>query len=233
MPTFGSLFAGVGGFDLGFERAGWTPLWQVEWDKRCRSVLARHWPNVTRCEDVNDVHHPEPVDCITYGFPCQDLSVAGKRAGLDGDRSGLFFQATRIIREMREATDGRYPTWAVAENVPGLLSADDGHAMGRVLDELADLGAVGIEWGVVDAQYLGLAQRRKRVFIVACFDPRGIGPDPLLPVGQGSPRDLEPRPAERTDHAGTAARGAVCAFGGGSDRPVACTDGEGSTEPSR
>lgn len=222
MPAFGSLFAGVGGFDLGFEAAGWTPRWQVEWDKRCRSVLERHWPQVARYGDVRDVDviplagrsdsapdglrsEPdadgqqsargvlEPVDLITYGFPCQDLSVAGRRAGLDGDRSGLFFEATRIIKEMRDASGGRYPTWAVAENVPGLLSADRGAAMGRVLDELADCGAVGIEWAVLDAQHFGVPQRRRRVFIVAWWDPRIGGGGPLLPVGKSCSRDFAAR----------------------------------------
>ncbi len=182
--TFGSLFAGVGGFDLGFEAAGWTPKWQVEWDARCQSVLARHWPQVPRYGDVSTVSGLEPVDCITYGFPCQDLSVAGRRAGLDGDRSGLFFDAVRIIKEMRDATGGKYPTWAVAENVPGLLSADRGAAMGRCLDALADIGAMGIEWAVLDAQHFGVPQRRKRVFLVAWWDPRIGSGGPLLPVGE-------------------------------------------------
>lgn len=209
--TFGSLFAGVGGFDLGFEAAGWTPRWQVEWDAKCQSVLAHHWPDVTRYGDVCDVgvvplagrsddgrdglrpqpdidgresprHLLEPVDCITYGFPCQDLSVAGQRAGLDGDRSNLFFEAVRIIREMREATRGRYPTVAVAENVVGLLSADRGAAMGRCLDALADIGAVGIEWAVLDAQHFGVPQRRARVFIVAWFNAGISRTQSLLPV---------------------------------------------------
>lgn len=183
-PTFGSLFAGVGGFDLGFEAAGWEPTWQVEWDARCQSVLARHWPEVPRYGDVSTVSGLEPVDCITYGFPCQDLSVAGRRAGLDGDRSGLFFHAVRIIKEMRDATGGKYPTWAIAENVPGLLNADGGDAMGRCLDALADIGAVGIEWAVLDAQHFGVPQRRRRVFLVAWFDPRISGRGSVLPFGE-------------------------------------------------
>lgn len=191
--TFGSLFAGVGGFDLGFEAAGWTPKWQVEWDVRCQSVLARHWPQVARYGDVSTVSGLEPVDCITYGFPCQDLSVAGRRAGLDGDRSGLFFEAMRIIKEMRDATGGKYPTWAVAENVPGLLSADRGAAMGRCLDALADIGAVGIEWAVLDAQHFGVPQRRKRVFLVAWWDPRISGGDPIFPVRESCGRDFATR----------------------------------------
>lgn len=217
--TVGSLFAGVGGFDLGFETAGFKVAWQVEWDERCRSVLARHWPDVPRYGDVRDVNGAElaPVDCITYGFPCQDLSVAGNRAGLDGERSGLFFEATRIIREMRKATDGRYPTWVVAENVAGLLNADDGHAMGRALDELADIGAVGIEWTLLDAQHFGVPQRRRRVFIVAWFDPRAVSVDPLFPVAescQGHPQ------TGRETGSGVAASVGGCAHavsGGGSE----------------
>ncbi len=221
MPTFGSLFAGVGGFDLGFEDAGWECRWQVEWDARCRSVLARHWPDVPRYGDVADVNGADlaSVDCITYGFPCQDLSVAGNRAGLDGERSNLFFEATRIIREMREATDGRYPTWAVAENVPGLLSADGGAAMGRVLDELADCGAVGIEWATLDAQHFGVPQRRRRVFVVAWFDPRAGGADPLLPVASRCQGHPQPGGTEGPEPAGTVGPRAQGVSGGGlSDR---------------
>lgn len=213
--TFGSLFAGVGGFDLGFEAAGWECRWQVEWDARCRSVLARHWPDVTKYGDVRDVHDLKSVDCILYGFPCQDLSVAGKRAGLDGERSGLFFEATRIIREMREATDGRYPTWAVAENVPGLLSADGGAAMGRCLDELADCGAVGIEWAVLDAQHFGVPQRRRRVFIVAWFDPRVGRADPLFPVASRCQGHPDQGGTAGPDPAGTVGSGAQGVSGGG------------------
>ena len=113
--TVGSLFAGVGGFDLGMEQAGFTVLWQAEWDKHCQSVLRRHWPDCALYGDVTDVNGGEipPVDVITFGSPCQDLSVAGKRAGLDGDRSSMFFQAIRIIKEVRDATEGVFPRVAV------------------------------------------------------------------------------------------------------------------------
>lgn len=249
-PTFGSLFAGVGGFDLGFEAAGWDCRWQVEWDARCRSVLARRWPDVERFGDVRDVgavdvplagrsddgrdgrgpvvdvderEGPrgvlEPVDCITYGFPCQDLSVAGNRAGLDGSRSGLFFEATRIIREMRDATGGTHPTWAVAENVPGLLSADSGAAMGRCLDELADCGAVGIEWATLDAQHFGVPQRRRRVFIVAWFDPRVGRSDPLLPVASRCQRHPDPGGTTREDVAGSPVPRVAATLSAGTSRP--------------
>jgi DNA (cytosine-5)-methyltransferase 1 len=195
-PTFGSLFAGVGGFDLGFESAGYECRFQVEWDKNCQQTLAYHWPDVPRWGDVCDVNGADlpPVDVITYGFPCQDLSVAGSRAGLDGDRSNLFFQAVRIIKEMRAATNGLHPTWAVAENVPGLLNADGGSAMARVLDALAEAGAMVIEWCVLDAQWFGVPQRRRRVFVAACFDSGVAGrcPNPLFPVAKSGARNPPP-----------------------------------------
>jgi DNA (cytosine-5)-methyltransferase 1 len=207
-PTFGSLFAGVGGFDLGFESAGYECRFQVEWDKNCQQTLAHHWPDVPRWGDVSDVNGADlpPVDVVTYGFPCQDLSIAGARAGLDGDRSNLFFQAVRIIKEMREATNGRYPTWAVAENVPGLLNADAGSAMARVLDALAEAGAMVIEWCVLDAQWFGVPQRRRRVFVAACFNS-GVAdrcPDPLFPVAKSGARNPSPCNQAEQDVAGPA-----------------------------
>ena len=206
-PTFGSLFAGVGGFDLGFEAAGYDCGFQVEWDKNCQQVLAHHWPDVPRWGDVSEVNGADlpPVDVITYGFPCQDLSVAGKRAGLDGDRSNLFFQAIRIIKEMREATNGQYPTFAVAENVAGLLNADGGDAMARVLDALAEAGALVIEWCMLDAQWFGVPQRRRRVFVTACFDSATADrcPDPLFPVAKSGARNPAEINQERQEVAST------------------------------
>jgi DNA (cytosine-5)-methyltransferase 1 len=197
-PTFGSLFAGVGGFDLGFESAGYECKFQVEWDKNCQQTLAYHWPDVPRWGDVSDVNGADlpPVDVITYGFPCQDLS-------------NLFFQAVRIIKEMRQATNGRYPTFAVAENVLGLLNADGGSAMARVLDALAEAGAMVIEWCVLDAQWFGVPQRRRRVFVAACFDSGVAGrcPDPIFPVAPSGTRNPAARDEERQEVAGT--------FGGG------------------
>lgn len=199
-PTFGSLFAGVGGFDLGFEAAGYQCQFQVEWDKNCRQVLDHQWPHVPKWEDVNEVHGADlpPVDVITYGFPCQDLSVAGKRAGLDGDRSGLFFQAIRIINEMREATNGKYPRIAVAENVPGLLTADKGAAMARCLDTLAQVGALVQEWHVLDAQWFGVPQRRRRVFLTSIFDPATADRSPrqIFPVAESGTRN--PKESNKT-----------------------------------
>lgn len=158
--TFGSLFAGVGGFDLGFERAGMRCAWQVEIDPKCREVLARHWPDVERFEDVRECgsHNLPAVDLVCGGFPCQDISVAGRRAGLAGERSGLWFEFRRVVAELR-------PRWVVIENVPGLLSSNGGRDMGAVIGALAEL-RYGYAWTVLDSQFFGLAQRRRRVFIV-------------------------------------------------------------------
>lgn len=184
--TFGSLFAGVGGFDMGFERAGWDCKFQVEWDKNCQQILNKHWPDVPKWLDVSDVNGAEipPVDCIIFGSPCQDLSVAGKRAGLEGERSGLFHEAVRIIKEMRDATNGTFPRWTVWENVAGALSSNNGRDFGTVINEMAEAGACLQEYALLDAQHFGVPQRRRRVFLVSCFDPATADrcPDPLLPV---------------------------------------------------
>lgn len=193
--TFGSLFAGVGGFDMGFEQAGWDCRFQVEWDKHCQSILKRHWPDVPKWGDVSATrgHLLPPVDCIIFGSPCQDLSVAGKRAGLQGERSGLFHEAMRVIKEMRDATDGQFPRWIVWENVAGAFSSNRGADFGTVIDEMAEAGAMVIEWALLDAQHFGVPQRRRRVFVVACLDPSTADrcPDPLLPVSESLRRDTQ------------------------------------------
>ena len=157
---FISLFSGVGGFELGMERAGHECVAQVEWDKNAAGVLKRRWPDVPLFCDVTKARGGDLPDCdfITYGFPCQDLSGAGRRKGLKGERSGLFFEATRLIRELRAG--GSRLRFAVAENVAGLLSADDGVALPVCLAELADCGAVETGLRVLDSQYFGVAQRR-------------------------------------------------------------------------
>ena len=158
--TFGSLFAGIGGFDLGFERAGMCGLWQVEIYDKARSVLERHFTETVRHEDVREVgrHNLQRVDAICGGFPCQDLSIAGERAGLDGERSGLWFEFARIIEELT-------PEWVVIENVPGLLSSNRGADFAVILQGLVKCG-YGVAWRVLDSQYFGVPQRRRRVFIV-------------------------------------------------------------------
>lgn len=156
--TFGSLFAGAGGFDMGFDTVG-TCLFQVEIDPTARDVLARHWADVPKHKDVREVgkHNLPSADVVIGGFPCQDLSVAGNRKGLQGGtRSGLFYELARIAIELQSK-------FLVFENVPGLLSSDDGRDFARVLRHLGDNGFCG-GWRVLDAEGFGVAQHRRRVF---------------------------------------------------------------------
>jgi len=164
---FGSLFTGVGGFDLGFERAGMKCEWQVEFDKNCQNILRKHWSETELFDDVRTVgrHNLKPVDVICGGFPCQDVSIAGKRAGLAGERSGLWSEFARIIDELE-------PKWVVIENVPGLLSSNRGRDFATVIRWLAERG-YGVAWRILDSQYFGVAQRRRRVFIVGSFGNGG------------------------------------------------------------
>jgi DNA (cytosine-5)-methyltransferase 1 len=158
--TVGSLFAGIGGMDLGLERAGFDVRWQVEIDDYARQVLARHWPDAKQYTDVRLVgaHNLEPVDVLCGGFPCQDISYAGEGAGLDGARSGLWFEMDRIIGELRPL-GLRY---VLVENVAALLQ----RGLGRVLGDLAGRG-FDAEWSCVSACSMGLPHMRQRLFIVA------------------------------------------------------------------
>jgi DNA (cytosine-5)-methyltransferase 1 len=154
----GSLFAGIGGFDLGFERAGFKTVWQVEKNAYCRRVLRRHFPDADR--RVTDVRFAGarnllPVDVICGGFPCQDISNAGLRAGIDGERSGLWREMHRIISELR-------PRFVIVENVAALL----GRGMGRVLGDLSEIG-YDAEWQVISAADVGAPHLRERIWIVA------------------------------------------------------------------
>jgi len=191
MAKFISLFSGCGGIDLGMEQAGHECVAQVEWDKNAAGVLKHRWPNVPLFCDVSKVTADDlpDADFITYGFPCQDLSVAGKREGLDGKRSGLFYEATRLIRELR--TRGCGLRFAVAENVAGLFSADDGVALARCIRELLDSGACETGWRLLDSQYFGVAQRRKRVFIVSDFGGESV--DEILAITESLPGYPAPR----------------------------------------
>lgn len=159
--TFGSLFAGIGGFDLGLERAGMVCKWQVEIDANARLILANHWPNVRRFEDVREVgeHNLEPVDLICGGFPCQDVSLIGQRAGFEGKRSTLWSEFARIICEIK-------PRFVVAENVRGLFTSDSGQFFGNILRDLAQLG-YDAEWDCLPAAFFGAPQLRHRVYIIA------------------------------------------------------------------
>lgn len=179
MASHIDLFAGIGGFSLGFERAGIETVAHVEIDKHCQKLLHNHWPEHLILADVRDVgaHNLPQADIITFGSPCQDLSVAGRRAGIEGGRSGLFFEAVRIIRELN-------PRYAVWENVPGALSSGGGRDFQAVIESLLDAsvpmpksgrwagagmvraGQKELAWIIKDAQYFGVAQRRRRVFVV-------------------------------------------------------------------
>jgi len=156
-----SLFSGAGGFELGFERAGIETVLQAEQDPWCLEVLARHWPSTERVKDVRDVGQQQSIDLVYGGFPCQDVSVAGKRAGLSGERSGLWHEFHRVLRELR-------PRWAVIENVPGLLSSNRGRDLTLILLQMEELG-YGWAYRVLDARWIGVPQRRRRVFIVGCL----------------------------------------------------------------
>jgi DNA (cytosine-5)-methyltransferase 1 len=166
MLTGVSLFAGVGGFDLAMQRQGVKVVASVEIDKKCNEVLAKHFPEATQFTDVTTVKGEDLINAgfnpskgiITGGFPCQDLSVAGKRAGLAGERSGLFWEIARIVDETQTE-------YFVIENVPGLLSSNNGADFGVVIGTMADLG-YSLGWRVLDAQHFGVPQRRRRVFIV-------------------------------------------------------------------
>ena len=166
--TVGSLFAGIGGNDLGLERAGMRTLWQVELDPWCRRVLAKHWPDVERFEDVREVgaHNLSPVDLIAGGFPCQDISIAGRAAGIGGARSGLWGEFARIVRELR-------PRYVLVENSPVLTS----RGMDVVLGDLAASG-YDAEWDCLPAAAFGAPFVRDRVFVVAT--PCGLDTLPVL-----------------------------------------------------
>jgi DNA (cytosine-5)-methyltransferase 1 len=185
MLTGVSLFAGIGGFDLAMQRQGVKVVASVEIDKRCNQVLAQHFPDVKQFTDVTEVKGEDLINAgftpskgiITGGFPCQDLSVAGKRAGLVGQRSGLFWEIARLVEETQTE-------YFIIENVPGLLSSNNGKDFGVVIGTMADLG-YSLSWRVLDAQYFGVPQRRKRVFIVGRRGADSTSPAEILFNSQG------------------------------------------------
>ena len=207
MITGVSLFAGVGGFDLAMERNGVNVVANVEIDKHCQVLLERKFPNAKQFNDVTTVTGKDLIDVgfnpsrgiITGGFPCQDLSVAGKRAGLAGERSGLFWEIARVVEETQTE-------WFILENVPGLLSSNEGKDFGVVLGTMADLG-YSVAWRTLDAQHFGVPQRRRRVFVVGRRSSGERGPDEVLFKPQGLRRNLKTNNTERQESASDFARG--------------------------
>jgi len=196
--TLGSLFDGSGGFPLGGVLAGIKPIWASEIEPFPVRVTTVRFPNMKHYGDISTLNGAElePVDIITFGSPCQDMSVAGKRDGLGGSRSSLFYEAIRIIKEMREATNGKCPRYIVWENVPGAFSSNKGEDFKAVLTEICKVkdGQVfipkpskwekaghimgdgfSIAWRLFDARYWGVPQRRQRIYLVADFDGGGAG----------------------------------------------------------
>lgn len=192
--TLGSLFDGSGGFPLGGLLSGVTPLWASEIEPFPIRVTTRRIPQMKHLGDISKVDGAdiEPVDIITFGSPCTDLSLAGKRAGLEGKQSVLFYQAIRIIKEMRCKSNGRYPRFIIWENVPGAFSSNRGADFREVLDAICKIKAEDVDvpepenkkwanagtivaegfslaWRVLDAQYFGIPQRRRRIYLVADF----------------------------------------------------------------
>ena len=190
--TLGSLFDGSGGFPLGGFLSGITPVWASEIEPFPVRVTTVRFPNMKHYGDISSINGAElePVDVITFGSPCQDMSVAGKRSGLDGSRSSLFYEAIRIIKEMRGATDGEYPRFIVWENVPGAFSSNKGEDFRCVLQEICKVkdeslsvpqsrkwesagrimgDGFSVAWRQFDAQFWGVPQRRKRIYLVADF----------------------------------------------------------------
>jgi DNA (cytosine-5)-methyltransferase 1 len=240
LPTFLSVFSGIGGFDLGLERSGWRCAGQIEVDPFCTRVLARHWPGVPRCADVRAVRANQsargarlsppvvstsaddsvhgaaggigsPVDLLCGGFPCQDLSTAGRRAGLSAARSGLFFEFVRLAGELR-------PRWILLENVPGLFSSNGGRDFALILHTLDQLG-YGVSWRVLDSRYFGVPQRRRRVFLVGHLGD--ACPIEVLFESEGGERDRAPSGEARESIAyGLAASTGGTGDGYGDDRDI-------------
>jgi DNA (cytosine-5)-methyltransferase 1 len=202
-----SLFAGVGGFELALGNHGVKVVASVEIDDAARGVLAHKFPDSKLFSDVKEVTGDDLIAAgfipeqgiITGGFPCQDLSVAGRRAGLDGARSGLYWEIVRLAEETQSK-------WLVLENVPGLLTSQSGRDMGIVLGTLVDRG-YSVSWRVLDAQHFGVPQRRRRVFIVAGrTTDRRVGQILLEP--EGSRGDLETSEPQGKRVASTSTTGA-------------------------
>ena len=189
MLTLGSLFDGIGTWQLSARHNEIKPLWSCEIDPYPSAVSHYHFPETKQYGDIKEIHGDsiEPVDTLCAGTPCQNLSAAGNRKGLTGEQSSLFYESIRILREMREATNGKYPRFFVWENVFNAFSCNHGNDFRTVLEEIGQTkvpmpksgrwGGSGvarvpqcdIAWRTLDAQYWGVPQRRRRIFLVADF----------------------------------------------------------------
>ena len=189
--TLGSLFDGIGGFPLAAQRCGIRTVWASEIEPTCIEITKRHFPRMEHLGDITQIDggNIPPVDIISFGSPCQDLSTAGKQKGLSGERSGLFLDAVRIIYEMRRATNGRYPTFIIWKNVSGAFNSNGGNDFRIVLEKITNTnipmpksgkwahagmvrgckGGASVAWRLLNSQYWGVPQRRKRIFLVGDF----------------------------------------------------------------
>ena len=190
--TVASFFAGIGGFDYGFQKAGLETVWQCEINPFCRDILEQHWPGLPREKDIRKIKSEEEIAAIPTadvwagGFPCQDVSLArmGPRSGLRGKQSGLFYEFARLLERRRPAT-------VVIENVAGLLSSHKGRDFSTVVGTLAELG-YGVAWRVLNSQHFGVPQSRQRVYIVGYYrDPGRAGA--VLFEPECGPRNDPPR----------------------------------------
>lgn len=230
MLTLGSLFDGIGTWQLSARHNGIKPLWSCEIDPYPSAVSHYHFPETKQYGDIKEIHGNsiEPVDILCAGTPCTNLSQAGDRKGLNGKESSLFYEATRILHEMRRATNGKYPRLFVWENVFAAFSCNHGNDFGTVLEEIgqakipmpksgrwaacgvARVPLCDIAWRVLDAQYWGVPQRRRRVFLVADFATTGRRAAEILLVEKRLPGDSQESSSKEqgsSDGTGTGTQG--------------------------
>lgn len=226
---YATLCTGIGGFDKAFDAVGMTPVYQCEIDLKCQSVLTRHWPDVVKGTDVNDEQTKRDIirlkpELIGFGSPCQDLSIGGKRGGITAKRSGILFRCVELCFESKAP-------WVVWENVPGVFSSNEGEDFASVIEAFTGVRpkvppsgwrnsgvCVGplysVAWSVLDSQWFGVPQRRRRVFLVASFGDRG-SPYEILSLAQSVPWDYPPRREAGARIAASLTRGADSSGKGG------------------